>query len=560
MNSKLFSLLSNNFTTFADRFIKEHIFMSDRTNLSSFKIQDLPVNILKIIVLAAIAVSLIMLFFPRSLWFDEAALADNIIVRDLRNLIDSPLDNGQAAPALYLVAVKLLCLVFGYSEAALRLFSFLSYLWLLLMTFVLLRDTFRADRFFLWTGVALAATFSLFLRYSTELKQYMTETAAVLTVVYAFWLYWNKKLNISVLSLLYVLLIFLSNNAIFFIASAFIVNIIFELRKRNIRGVLQVAAHGAVVATVFGIYWLLWLSIVANSDFMHNFWEYWAFRFTPLSWDRYYWNALMLNHLLKSLSPSYIVRSLFVTLTIAGFVVSIRRKSLISALIGLAFMFYFIASHFYMAPIAFRLCLFFFIFAIIYIVIFLNFFASQTVLTKRFTWIKYACLAVAAVVFHNNIKFIDNINYAYPDDNTKPVLDYVREHIREDETLYSYLCCNYVVRYETRYTNHIGASRQEIIYGQTVYDWFGGKYNRKEAAKYAINPWEMVWDYGYDWDYPNEIDRVIAAGKAYIIFTHLLTEDADVSIGYGLNRLEEVGTVVKIMEQNRTLLYYFSAD
>jgi hypothetical protein len=520
-------------------------------------LRKLTVNALIVIVLAAVAVSAIMLFFPRSLWWDEAALADNIVVRDLQNLLGTPLDNGQTAPALYLVAVKLSGVAFGYTETSLRLVSFLAFLWMLLMIFLLLRDSFRTDRLFVWTGVAIAATLSIFLRYSTELKQYMVETAAVMTVVYAFRRYWNKHFNISILSLLYIILIFLSNNVIFFIASSYIAIIIFKIKTRKISEATSVAAHGAVVATVFAIYYLLWLSVVANSDYMQNYWDSSAFRFAPVDLDGFCRNELLLINLFKEMNPAVIVRLLIIALSVAGFLVSLRRGSWISATVGLAFAFFFIASHFYLAPIACRLCLFFYVFAIIYIVVFLEFCASAL---KRFVWAKYAFATIAIALFFNNINFINNIHYVYPDDNTKPLLKYVREHIREDETLYSYLCSNHAVRFDTGYSDHIGASRREIIYGQNIYDWFGGEFDRKMETEATVNPWEMVWDYGYDWDYPNEIERVIAAGKAYLLFSHLIDSDVDAWTGYGLARLNEVGRVVKIMEINRTLLYYFSTE
>jgi len=55
-----------------------------------------------------------------SIWVDEAALARNIIDRDLWQLL-GPLDYAQVAPAGFLLAVKLTAVLFGISEYALRL-------------------------------------------------------------------------------------------------------------------------------------------------------------------------------------------------------------------------------------------------------------------------------------------------------------------------------------------------------------------------------------------------------------------------------------------------------
>jgi hypothetical protein len=534
--------------------------MANRLSQPVFNLHRLTVFALMAVTVVATIVAAIMLFNPRSLWFDEAALADNIIRRSLIGLIDSPLDNGQSAPALYLVAVKLSTIAFGCSKPAIRLISFIAYIWMLLATFALLRNAFRVDRLFVWLGVAIAATLSIFLRYATEQKQYMVETAAVLTAIYAFWLCHSKRLNISALSLIYIMLILLSNNVIFFIFMSFFVIIVIDLKNRKFTEALSAMVHGLAVASMFGIYYLLWLAIVANSDFMQDFWREWAFRLTPFAWHRYYRNGVMLIHIFREINPSIAIRVAMLTVAAAGFIVSLRKKSAVSAVVGLAFALFIVASHFGMAPLSFRLCLFFFSLTVIYIIIFLNYCSTHLPVVKHFAWTKYALAGIAIALFYNNIHFVSNRNYVNPYDNTQPMLEYVSKHIRPDETLYSYLCCNYVVRFETRYSNHIGASRQEIIYGQNVYDWFGGKFNRKAAAEYAINPWEMVWDYGYDWNYPNEIDRIVAAGKVYILFSHLLSYDPYCMIGYGLDRLCEQGVLVKIMQENKSLLYYFSAN
>ncbi len=56
-----------------------------------------------------------------SLWVDEAAVARNILDRDLAGLLSSPLDYGQVAPPGFLLLVELCSRLFGGGEYSLRL-------------------------------------------------------------------------------------------------------------------------------------------------------------------------------------------------------------------------------------------------------------------------------------------------------------------------------------------------------------------------------------------------------------------------------------------------------
>jgi len=66
-----------------------------------------------------IATRIVMFTRCRTLWNDEAWLAESIVSRDWTALLASPLSNAQSAPVLYVIAVKAICSVFwfvnGYS-------------------------------------------------------------------------------------------------------------------------------------------------------------------------------------------------------------------------------------------------------------------------------------------------------------------------------------------------------------------------------------------------------------------------------------------------------------
>lgn len=118
----------------------------------------------------------------RSLWFDEAALALNLINRPFHRLF-SPLDFGQAAPIGFLMIEHSAARGLGYSEYALRLFPLLSGLVALFGFVVLAR--------LLLTPLAAALAVTLFavaqgpVYYSSELKPYSTDVAAAVLLLLA---------------------------------------------------------------------------------------------------------------------------------------------------------------------------------------------------------------------------------------------------------------------------------------------------------------------------------------------------------------------------------------
>ncbi len=123
-------------------------------------------------VLFGIGVRLVQYLNNRSLWFDEANLALNIVNRSYLQLL-SPLDNNQAAPPGFLWIEKLSIQVFGNHEYALRLFPFLAGIVSLIALFIF------AERYaYKWAtplAIALFASLPYIVYYGTELKQYSSD-------------------------------------------------------------------------------------------------------------------------------------------------------------------------------------------------------------------------------------------------------------------------------------------------------------------------------------------------------------------------------------------------
>lgn len=118
-----------------------------------------------------------------SLWIDELALTRNIIDRPLAALWQ-PLDYAQVAPFGFLIVEKIATILFGVHEYSLRAFPLLSGLLSLFLFLAVARRMLDSD----WAvafGVGLFALGIPFVYFSSQVKQYSSDVAAGLLLLYA---------------------------------------------------------------------------------------------------------------------------------------------------------------------------------------------------------------------------------------------------------------------------------------------------------------------------------------------------------------------------------------
>ncbi len=116
----------------------------------------------------------------RPLWLDEAALAINLRNRSFLGLTQ-PLDWGQGAPIGFLWIEKLVVIIAGPSELAMRFVPLVAGILALPFFFLLCRRLFGT----LTANVALAlfAIAEAFIYYSSEVKQYSTDSLIAICLV-----------------------------------------------------------------------------------------------------------------------------------------------------------------------------------------------------------------------------------------------------------------------------------------------------------------------------------------------------------------------------------------
>lgn len=126
------------------------------------------------LVALGITARLVPLILNRNLWIDEAMLALNLVDRSPRQLLE-PLDWNQGAPIGFLLLVKGTIELFGPTEWALRLVSFLgSVVGLIGFTWLVRR---LLPPLTAVLAVGLFAVSPYLVSYSAECKQYATDAA-----------------------------------------------------------------------------------------------------------------------------------------------------------------------------------------------------------------------------------------------------------------------------------------------------------------------------------------------------------------------------------------------
>jgi len=465
-----------------------------------------------------IAVSFAAFFYGGSLWMDEAAVAGSVIQRSWSELLATPLDGGQSAPALYVVTVKLIGSVFNYSECGLRLITLLLFVGTLLLLTHFLKSLKYSNIKILFV-VCLAAITPSFIYYSNELKPYISDAFFCVLTFLLYWFYLQKRLNIWTLAGISCAILLFCSPAIFFIGGIFLIEFISAVKVKNQKSIVTIILLGCAIIAFFTAYYLLWLS--GAVDAMDA-----------------YWNSGMKNisisNIINIFTPldahtNSIYLWLFAPLASVGMYHSIKQKNSLYNAIIVSIVLALFASVLEKWPLAGRLWMFLpimiFMFSLFGYEQIKNKISSYKTLIICFCITLISALSINAIT---NYKFYKAFNNA----DTNPLISYVYEHIQVGEMLYVYPGGTAgTVLYKTNYTHTIGnVLTENIIVGKDHSQWSGKSDNH------------------------SEFERIIENDKVYLMFSHHIFRGG---IDYGLQYLQQYGTITKVLEVHETPLYYF---
>jgi MprA protease rhombosortase-interaction domain-containing protein len=266
----------------------------------------------------------------RSLWFDEAMVAQNIAHRSYRGLTH-PLALHQGAPVGWLWAQRTSILAFGENEYAWRLFPLLCGIGVLLATWAVARRLLPKP--FVFVPVALAAVNTALIDYSNEAKQYETDAFAAVGLL-ALTLPLLDRVTprrLAVWTAAGAVAVWFSHPAVFFAGAYTLAVVVAALLRRNVRDAVLGAAAGAAVAASFAVGYLLIVRHTNDDPVLFQYWRN-AHGF-PLAGQRRQWVGDALRgflHTPAGLSPPL---WLAVLLLAAGLVTyAVRRPAVPVAL------------------------------------------------------------------------------------------------------------------------------------------------------------------------------------------------------------------------------------
>ena len=466
-------------------------------------------------------IRIVMYIKCRSFWGDESALAASIVLRNLSELFVSPLLDNQSAPVLYVIAVKLISSILGYSEFSLRIFSFISLLGLLICEILLLKKAFNFDNFKIAVVVTMTVLSPNYIYYSNELKPYMGDAFFVVLALLLYYFYAQRKIRLPVLTALYILLLGFSTPVIFFIGGILFNEFIASILNKNKKQALFVVLSGSVILVVFGLYYYWWLSSVM--DYMKSYWG------IPHIWQ--------LNSLLSIGGDWYgalFIKCFVVPFAFLGIFFLIKSKNKIAFSVALSLLFVFLASLMGYWPMIDRLWLFMPVMILIFAPCGIDFIRHKIKSKDIVDTMEFFLFSVLIILLSVNcLKYTGDKMYKERQE-VNPLIFYVQKNIKEDEKLYVYPGARRAFDFKNGYNSmKVGnAAKDNVIYGKddNEYEW-------------------------YESIVGNELRSILNNRKTYLLFQHY--EDG---IDKGLSVLKNYGNLTKIMNVYNTPLYFFELD
>jgi hypothetical protein len=207
-------------------------------------------------------------YFNRSLWLDEAFLANNIIKKSWLELAGT-LDYNQASPLLYTFILKLFGSFFYYGDNILRLPSFIAYA----LGLVLIKKYLDRAHANISTQLIIFSLIVLnpyFIRYSSELKQYMMDFLAAGVYLLLAQKPLNSLRNGRISAALLLFFCFLSHAAILLTISFTILHFLNYFKNRK-SAQFDIVFYAIITAGFILIYFTQFANN-SNKDFLFQYW------------------------------------------------------------------------------------------------------------------------------------------------------------------------------------------------------------------------------------------------------------------------------------------------
>lgn len=249
-----------------------------------------------IIITLGILLRMVVYLQNNSFIIDEANVARNIYERDFAGLTQ-PLNYEQYAPPIYLWITKLATMIGGYSEYAYTFFSLVCGVLSLFLVYRLLKEFTGYNS--IWYALLLMATGLIYVRYSVELKQYISDVVVCFLLLLL-------ALRVSVLEskpVRFVLIwaiagsvsIWLSMPAVFILATAMLYYAVVTMQARRYGKIGLLAVIGILWLAQFAFYYYAILQPQADSEYLQRCHKDYFFYLLPCDAEqlKFNWNLTL---------------------------------------------------------------------------------------------------------------------------------------------------------------------------------------------------------------------------------------------------------------------------
>ncbi len=228
----------------------------------------------------------------RSLWLDEACAAVSVASRSYNEILShyEVMPEFAHPPMVFMLIERSLVDLFGNNEMSLRLFPLLCGIAALLLFFLLTRSILPRGAFLL--ALALFAVIDPLVYYSAELKQYSTDLAVMIALLFYSEEFIKEKccwIKAGVLALLGAAVLWLSNAMVFMLASMAAVFLWRAVRRRDWAELLRLGSAFFVWAASFAAVYHLSLGHMVGNDKLKATWEGALFKGSLFSGDALAW-------------------------------------------------------------------------------------------------------------------------------------------------------------------------------------------------------------------------------------------------------------------------------
>ena len=464
----------------------------------------------------------------RSLWFDEALLALNLINRSFSALMQ-PLENNQGAPLGFLFIQKIIIVVLGNKDYLFLLFPLVTGL-------IGVYAMYRVASIYLpntgaLVSIGLFAFSYKLITYASTNKQYSSD--ALVTILLLFFAF--KCLEENPRPRQYIALIiggvvslWISHSALFILVGVGLVLAVDRLIRKDRRELLWIGMLFLIWAINAGILYFISLrSLTTNSALL----DYWRLFFMPMPpWREPAWVVNSFYTMFKN--PGGFINpwtaKIGLIIFFIGCISLLFRKWQWAMILMVPYPVVLLASGLDKYPFGDRFLIF--SMPILFLLVGEGIERIRSLLIKLNDWVAFGiCLLISGLLFYNPItQAVKNMTNPNMGENIKPVLAYVQLHKLETDTVYIY------------YGAFPAFSYYAPSYGFGPNDYIVGITSRQKPGKYI-----------------KDIDKLKQLGRVWFIFSHNCSGCKVNERNFYLDYLNSVGTIIDKFKASSASTYLY---